>query len=476
MGCANSSPVTAEDTESRRISRAIDTQLTSERRRLEALRPVKLLLLGTGESGKSTILKQMKLIYDTGFSPEEIQTYRSSIILNLFSCVKTLAVQMDNLKIPYGYIPPDTVDSDSDEPLPPQINNVRRRSSLAFDEVRQTLSRESKSPVTIPATALIVDETRQSLSQGSKSPVISRLSTYVVTGVDSYGGGARKGCNYTLQSQDAASQYDRFGGINQIGKIPDFGRTMKAMTLSTFGFGKDEIITTQQIDDFEAFWNDSGVQYCFSRSSEFGLMECCEYLMKNLRRIGAPEYIPTKEDILLSRLKTTAISETIFKMKDVEYRVFDVGGQRSQRKKWASLFDDVNAIIFVVAISSYDQVCYEDHSVNRVIEALQVFKSIINHSAFVNTGIILFLNKIDIFKIKLGVSPVSDYFPSYKGTSRFEESIEYFLEMFRAANTDPERRIQHHLTWATDTKQTRKVLDSVCKCIQEANLKDCGLE
>ncbi|ORY36930.1 guanine nucleotide binding protein, alpha subunit [Rhizoclosmatium globosum] len=441
----------AEDTESRRISRAIDTQLTSERRRLEALRPVKLLLLGTGESGKSTILKQMKLIYDTGFSPEEIQTYRSSIILNLFSCVKTLAVQMDNLKIPYGFITPDTVDSDPDEPLPPQSNNVRRRSSLAFDETRQSLSR-------------------------SKSPVISRLSTYVVTGVDSYGGGARKGCNYTLQSQDAASQYERFGGINQIGSIPDFGRSMKAMPLSTFGFGKDEIITAQQIDDFEGFWNDSGVQYCFSRSSEFGLMECCEYLMKNLRRIGAPEYIPTKDDILLSRLKTTAISETRFKIKDVEYRVFDVGGQRSQRKKWASLFDDVNAIIFVVAISSYDQVCYEDHSVNRVVEALQVFKSIINHSAFVNTGIILFLNKIDLFKIKLNVSPVSDYFPSYKGTSRFEESIEYFLEMFRAANTDPERRIQHHLTWATDTKQTRKVLDSVCKCIQEANLKDCGLE
>ena len=36
--------------------------------------------------------------------------------------------------------------------------------------------------------------------------------------------------------------------------------------------------------------------------------------------------------------------------------MFDVGGQRSERKKWIPCFEDVTAIIFIVALSEYDQV------------------------------------------------------------------------------------------------------------------------
>lgn len=38
------------------------------------------------------------------------------------------------------------------------------------------------------------------------------------------------------------------------------------------------------------------------------------------------------------------------------YRVFDVGGQRSERKKWIHCFEGVQCLIFIVAISEYDQV------------------------------------------------------------------------------------------------------------------------
>ncbi|EJW74437.1 hypothetical protein WUBG_14655 [Wuchereria bancrofti] len=43
-------------------------------------------------------------------------------------------------------------------------------------------------------------------------------------------------------------------------------------------------------------------------------------------------------------------------------RIFDVGGQRSERKKWIHCFEDVNAIIFIAAISQYDQVLFEDET------------------------------------------------------------------------------------------------------------------
>ena len=44
------------------------------------------------------------------------------------------------------------------------------------------------------------------------------------------------------------------------------------------------------------------------------------------------------------------------------FRLFDVGGQRSERKKWIHCFEDVTAIIFCVAMSEYDQVLHEDET------------------------------------------------------------------------------------------------------------------
>jgi hypothetical protein len=40
--------------------------------------------------------------------------------------------------------------------------------------------------------------------------------------------------------------------------------------------------------------------------------------------------------------------------------MFDVGGQRSERKKWIHCFENVNALLFLVAISGYDQCLAED--------------------------------------------------------------------------------------------------------------------
>ena len=60
------------------------------------------------------------------------------------------------------------------------------------------------------------------------------------------------------------------------------------------------------------------------------------------------------------------ITETTFVIGDLTYRMFDVGGQRSERKKWIHCFENVTAIIFLVAISEYDQVLIEDETVVRI--------------------------------------------------------------------------------------------------------------
>jgi guanine nucleotide-binding protein subunit alpha, other len=81
---------------------------------------------------------------------------------------------------------------------------------------------------------------------------------------------------------------------------------------------------------------------------------------QDIDRLFAKTYIPTDQDVLRSRLKTTGITETIFELGVLTYRMFDVGGQRSERKKWIHCFENVNCLMFLVAISGYDQCLVED--------------------------------------------------------------------------------------------------------------------
>jgi hypothetical protein len=55
---------------------------------------------------------------------------------------------------------------------------------------------------------------------------------------------------------------------------------------------------------------------------------------EHINRLFVAGYTPTDEDIIRSRVKTTGIAETVFKEGALTYRMFDVGGQRSERKKW----------------------------------------------------------------------------------------------------------------------------------------------
>ncbi|KAJ7740365.1 guanine nucleotide binding protein, alpha subunit, partial [Mycena metata] len=79
----------------------------------------------------------------------------------------------------------------------------------------------------------------------------------------------------------------------------------------------------------------------------------------------------------------------------------DVSRQRSERKKWIRCFESVTSIIFCTALSEYDQVLEEERRVNRMHESLYLFESVINSRWFLSTSVILFLNKIDVFKRKL---------------------------------------------------------------------------
>lgn len=63
---------------------------------------IKMLLLGAGESGKSTILKQMQLIHGAGYSQQERESFREIVFSNVSQSMKTMLEAMEVLKIPLG--------------------------------------------------------------------------------------------------------------------------------------------------------------------------------------------------------------------------------------------------------------------------------------------------------------------------------------------------------------------------------------
>ncbi|KAJ3282851.1 guanine nucleotide-binding protein subunit alpha [Borealophlyctis nickersoniae] len=197
--------------------------------------------------------------------------------------------------------------------------------------------------------------------------------------------------------------------------------------------------------------------------------------MDDAARICARDYKPTDQDILRSRVMTTTITESKFTIQGMIFRIFDVGGQRSERKKWAPYFDDCNAIIFLAAISAYDQTCFEDNTTNRMVESMNLFDSICNHPLFKKTSMILFLNKIDLLKEKLQRSPIKNYFPQYEGPNEFEPACEYFAHRFVALNRTPEKKIYIHFTFATDTNQIKTVFSTVSAIILRGNLEASGI-
>ncbi|CAF4477553.1 unnamed protein product, partial [Didymodactylos carnosus] len=148
-----------------------------------------------------------------------------------------------------------------------------------------------------------------------------------------------------------------------------------------------EPFESELLDAMKKLWVDNGVQQCFGRSNEYQLNDSAKYFLDKLDEIGRTDYLPSTQDILRTRVKTTGIVEINFTFKDLNFRVFDVGGQRSERKKWIHCFEDVTAIIFIVALSEYDQVLVEDETTNRMHESLRLFDSICNNKWFVNTSI-----------------------------------------------------------------------------------------
>jgi GTPase SAR1 family protein len=250
------------------------------------------------------------------------------------------------------------------------------------------------------------------------------------------------------------------------------------------------ILTVQKIwspdfaHDIEKLWKDHGIQKTFARRNEFQLDDSTQYYMNDLERISKLDYVPTQEDVLRTRVKTTGVVEMQYKFKDQQNRVrvaqmMDVGGQRNERKKWIHCFEGVGAVIFVVAVSEYNQKCYEDGETPRLTyvifellityyrESLDLFADTVNSKWFVDTPIILFLNKTDIFNEKIKQNPLTDLFPDYTGGSDPTEALDFIKNKFMEKNKYKNKPLACYATAATETKSLQSAFDAITNILSD---------
>ena len=221
--------------------------------------------------------------------------------------------------------------------------------------------------------------------------------------------------------------------------------------------------------------HDRGIRQCFHRSSEFQLEGSASYYFDNIEKFARVDYVCDDMDILKGRIKTTGITESSFKIGPSTVKVYDAGGQRSERRKWIHCFEGITAVIFVIAVSEYDQMLFEDERVNRMHESIMLLDTLLNSRWFANTPFILFLNKVDLFQEKVKRSPIRTWFPNYPGRlGDSETGLKYFESLLLSLNRN-NKPMYVHRTCATDTQSMRFVLGAVTDLVIQQNLKKSGM-
>ncbi|KAF8804482.1 G-alpha-domain-containing protein [Phlegmacium glaucopus] len=435
--------------EAKAISDRIDVDLEkavlSEKR---GPKPIKILLLGQGESGKSTTLKNFQLMYDLKSFREERASWRAVIQLNVVQSFRSILEAISCDQQP-DYGEPSTSKSAQTRLSPHTMELLSIKSRLEpLIQVEQTLIRR----LTMAGSG----ETEATHLRAAPKQVFKEIAINSRTPWKHAFNRLIKTERTSFDSQDGVDWEDP----------EDPGTILHACS-----------------QDMKFIWSCPMVQELLGKQN-VRLEESSGFFLDSLDRVTAARYMPSDDDILRARLKTLGVSEHRFKISTSgairEWKIYDVGGHRSQRAAWAPYFDDMDAIIFLAPISCFDQVLEEDPKVNRLEDSFKLWTMIVSNPLLKHTNLILFLNKIDILRSKLASGlRLRDHVVSYGDRPNdVDSTTSYFRRKFAGILNErsPLPRIFYcHFTTVIDTKSTKYILTNLKDMLMRQNLMKVNL-
>ncbi|KAJ6454349.1 guanine nucleotide binding protein, alpha subunit [Mycena sanguinolenta] len=439
------------------VSDEIDAQLHKERQQAKRLpKPVKILLLGQSESGKSTTLKNFQLMCEPKAFRSERPSWRAIIQLNV---IRSLRIILDALVVhsstrdfqPSPHSSYSSYASTSSSLRPDSDLLALRARLLTVLDSEETLKRRIATPDDL----------------GPPSPSSTRLHRRINKEIAVNSSVAWKHVFMRDANVLSRDSIDTQNAVDWEAE-DDPGPVLHARS-----------------EDMKRLWGHPTVRAILDRQG-IRLQETAGFFLDELDVVTSLRYVPTDEHVLRARLKTLGVSEQRMRLTDPngsitrEFRFFDVGGQRSMRARWVPYFDDMEAIIFLAPISAFDQALAEDPSVNRLADSVDIWTSITSNKLLQKTNIIIFLNKIDLLQAKLASGiRFADYFPAYGLRPNDYDSIsKYIRKQFNAIlkqESPTPRLFYSHLTNVVDAKSTAYVLAGVKDMLMRFHLRESRL-
>ncbi|KAF9074406.1 guanine nucleotide binding protein, alpha subunit [Rhodocollybia butyracea] len=458
------------EAEALRISNEIDEQLKREKEgEKKKRRPVKLLLLGQSESGKTATLKNFQLTYAKKEWLAERNNWRAVVFLNLVKNVNNILDVLSREMAAASLPSPEYVGSSDESSEDIQSSSKPR---LKFKEKHRLLK------LRLGPLRRIQTDLERRFGESTLEPEPTTVTT--AAPFDDESANRRVLKEFSINSSNGwKSAFEKIrarrahadGDAHALRKIRD---------------SDDEIaeVIAGCRDDMKAIWEDLTVREMMSRSKT-RLEDSAGFFLNDVERIAVSNYEPTDDDVIRARLRTLGVQEYKFifehgRTVGQEWRLYDVGGIRSSRAAWYPYFDDVNAIIFLAPISCFDEKLAEDRRVNRLEDSFLLWKSVCSCKSLSRTQLILFLNKCDLLQAKLqrGVR-IRDSVPSF-GDRRNDiaTATKYFQQHFREIlkqYSPAQRSFFVHLTSVIDTRSTAATLAAVEESILRDHLRRADL-
>ncbi|KAL5478558.1 hypothetical protein ACEPAI_2742 [Sanghuangporus weigelae] len=528
------------EADAKKRSDEIDARLAAEsaaRRKKGA--PIKILLLGQSESGKSTTLKNFQLTYARKQWLAEKEAWRAVIQLNLVRSVNAIASAVAR-ELPSSNA--GELEHEHDNAMDAETASILTLPEVEAEVEQQDTEETSKFPLT--------DEHRSLLLRLTPLKAVQRtLEMKLGSGAEEIGyndNGEAESENANVDPSDPARKPSHpnsrssagsnantvsFRDITNAASTPSSSaplplpppqpslRTRKSHQEffvrsygwksalqrlrprgSRSGSGKDElgagdgddpdgVAIARAAGDMKALWRDKLVREVI-RVRKIRLMDCAEFFLNDIDRVCAQRYVPSDDDIIRARLRTVGVQEhtltlesnaTTDSSSNRTWIIYDVGGSRTQRAQWPAYFDDVHAIIFLAPLSAFDERLAEAPRVNRLDDSMQLWKLVCANKLLARAELVLFLNKVDLLERKLAAAGVrfGEYVRSYRDGENEVGAVGKFLRgkfMEVCRHYSKEHRGLHvHFTSVIDTQATAKTLAAVQDGILRSNLRHLDL-